>query len=76
MDPSLEVRVEFYSGAAYAERPRVIHWGKELYTVDKVIDRWRTPDEIGFIVRTMDEKLIKIHTTGETDCWQACFYHR
>ena len=73
MDPTLEVSVEFYSGSMYAERPRAICWGEERFEVDRVIERWKTPEEMGFLVHTVDEKLIELRSVGETDCWRACF---
>jgi|APSaa5957512622_1039677.scaffolds.fasta_scaffold50902_2 hypothetical protein len=71
MDSTLDVSVEFYSGSTYAERPRVICWGEERFMVARVIKRWRSPDESGFLVCTVDEKLIELHSIGATGRWWA-----
>lgn len=71
MDPTLDVRVECYSGSTYAERPRVICWGEERFEVLCVLYRWRTPDETGFIVETVGRKLIELHSIAATGRWWA-----
>jgi len=39
--------------------------------VARVIKRWRSPDESGFLVCTVDEKLIELHSIGATGRWWA-----
>ena len=71
MDPALDVSVECYSGAYHAERPRVICWGEERFEVVRVVNRWRTPNETGFLVHTDDGKLIELHAISATGRWWA-----
>jgi hypothetical protein len=49
---SMTDRVECYSGSAYGERPLVLTWQGQRYSVLEVLSQGRTPQAKWFRVRT------------------------
>jgi hypothetical protein len=47
---SISIHVECYSGYTYAQEPRAFLWHGERYQVERIINRWRTPQGPGFRV--------------------------
>ena len=44
------LKVECYSGHAYAERPVAFVWGGRRYQVERILKQWRSPRGPGFRV--------------------------
>jgi hypothetical protein len=47
---SISVHVECYSSYTYAQEPRAVEWGEQLFKVVRVVKRWRTPTGPAFRV--------------------------
>lgn len=47
---SISVHVECYSSYTYAQEPRALEWGEQLFKVVRVVKRWRTPTGPAFRV--------------------------
>ena len=47
---SISVHVECYSSYTYAQEPRALEWGEQLFEVVRVVKRWRTPTGPAFRV--------------------------
>ena len=50
----MSVRVESYSGYSAEETPRRFEVDGEMVEVVEVVERWRTPLELGYRVRASD----------------------
>jgi hypothetical protein len=61
--------VECYSGGEYAERPRALHWEGARLEVAEVLQSWRSPEEVRFRVRTVNDRIFGLVYTIETDAW-------
>jgi hypothetical protein len=67
--PERVVRVECYSGFKADERPLRLHLGERTLEVAEVEDRWYSPGETYFRVRTSDgDRYILRHTEAQ-DVW-------
>jgi hypothetical protein len=49
-----------YSGQTYAERPTALRWEGERLEIVEILDRWHSPGEKGFRVRTSDSRVFKL----------------
>ncbi len=47
------VRVECYAGYKADERPLRFRIGKRMFEIERVLDRWATPETDGFRVSTL-----------------------
>ncbi len=54
------LKVNCYSGHAYAERPRSFLWEGREYEVEEIERAWQEPGERYFQVRTRDNKLFRL----------------
>jgi hypothetical protein len=63
--------VECYAGGSYPERPKAFQWEGQRYEVQEIIQRWREPEGIGFLVRcSPDERIFDLFYTSRKDYWQ------
>ncbi|HXF69809.1 MAG TPA: hypothetical protein VNK89_08375 [Thermoflexus sp.] len=46
--------VRCYAGSTYPERPESFEWEGTEKSVREILRRWRTPEALGFRVRTID----------------------
>jgi hypothetical protein len=56
-----DAAVECYSGHTYAGEPRAVTWQGCRHQVDRVEQRWRTPEGPAFRVRTDQGTLFDLH---------------
>jgi hypothetical protein len=43
--------VQCYAGASYPEKPRSFDWKGKSYQVTEILDQFREPDRVGFLVQ-------------------------
>ena len=55
-----KLKVNCYSGHTYAERPRSFLWEGVEYEVEEIEKEWLEPGERHFLVRTTDNKLLRL----------------
>lgn len=67
--PEQIVRVETYSGYKADERPLRLHLGECTLEVAEVEDRWYSPGETYFRVRTSDGDRYVLRHTEAQDVW-------
>ena len=60
-----------YSGSRYAERPLFVEWDGALLEVHTILDRWRSPEGLGFRVIANDEQLFELEYDDCTHLWQV-----
>ena len=71
---SISVHVECYSGYTYAQEPKTLEWGEQLFEVVRVVKRWRTPTGPVFRVevtasQSQVPKLVDLHYLELEDRW-------
>jgi hypothetical protein len=71
---SISVHVECYSSYTYAQEPRVLEWGEQLFEVVRVVKRWRTPTGPVFLVEVASSqsqipKWVDLHYLELEDRW-------
>ncbi len=63
--------VECYAGSAYPEAPRAFTWEDQRYTVIEILHRWRTPEGVGFLVKSEPgSSFFDLFYLTEEDRWQ------
>jgi hypothetical protein len=60
-----------YSGVDYAERPLAFEWEGEKLQINKIVQRWRSPQGLGFQVMTDDQQLFELFYDLLGDTWQV-----
>jgi len=71
MDNAVKSRVTCYAGSTFPEHPRSFCWQEQAYTVQEVIQRWRTPQDLGFYVRCEPgDALFNLFYNPQEDTWQ------
>ena len=63
------LKVNCYSGHAYAERPRSFEWQGVEYEVEEIERAWLEPGERYFLVRTRDNKLFRLCYNETQNQW-------
>ena len=63
------VDVECYSGARYAERPRVVILGADRLAVIQILNQWRDPAGPGFDVMLEDGQQARLRLNESMDRW-------
>ena len=67
----MNAKVTAYAGSTYPESPRSIEWEGQSYRVQAVLERWREPHRLGFLVRcTPGATLFELFYLIEEDQWQ------
>lgn len=66
-----EAHVRCYAGAFYPERPRAVCLEGEWCAVEAVLQRWRTPEGIGFRVRTEHLLVLDLLYNESEQRWYA-----
>ncbi|WP_273090663.1 hypothetical protein [Thermoflexus sp.] len=62
-------RVRCYAGSTYPERPEAFEWEGAEKQVARILQRWRTPEAIGFRVRTEDGMIFDLIYDLRWDQW-------
>jgi len=63
--------VECYAGSSSPETPRALVWVGQRFTIQTILERWREPHGIGFLVLCMPgEAFFDLFYTTETNQWQ------
>ncbi|MBO9361309.1 MAG: hypothetical protein J7452_03800 [Thermoflexus sp.] len=62
-------RVRCYAGSTYPERPEAFEWEGVEKQVAQILRRWRTPEAIGFRVRTEDGMRFDLIYDPRWDQW-------
>lgn len=57
------------SSSAYADQPLAFDWQGKRRAVRQVLDRWRTPQGIGFRVRSEDEQDFELFYDETREQW-------
>lgn len=65
----LPVRVEFYSGTRYGERPQAFLWRGERIEIEAIDKQWRSPFGEHFQVRTTLGRRYHLVYDRESDQW-------
>jgi hypothetical protein len=67
----MNAKVIAYAGSTYPESPRSFEWEGQTYLVQTVLERWREPHRLGFLVRcTPGETLFELFYLIQEDQWQ------
>lgn len=66
-----ETRVESYSGYVADERPLRFTIAGEWQVVEEVLDRWRTPEEDAWRIRTGRGERFVLRRLGQQSRWTA-----
>ena len=61
--------VECYSGYTFAERPIAFVWEGRRYQIERILQRWRSPDGPGFRVLTADGAQYELTYSEAHDEW-------
>ena len=69
------LKVNCYSGHTYAQEPRDFHWQDTDYEVAEIVNNWREPGIICFLVRTGDNKLFKLCYNEIPKDWSIMEFH-
>jgi hypothetical protein len=72
--PDPVLRVECYAGFKADERPLRLHLGDHTLEVAAVEDRWYSPGETFFRVRTTDGDRYVLRHTEAQDVWALAAY--
>ncbi|WP_376791764.1 hypothetical protein [Thermoflexus sp.] len=62
-------RVRCYAGSTYPERPESFEWEGTEKSVTEILRRWRTPETLGFRVRTIDGMTFDLIYDLHLDRW-------
>jgi len=62
-------RVECYSGYTYAQEPRAVVWRGRRFEVDRIEQRWRTPEGPAFRVATVPGAEFDLLYSEGADRW-------
>lgn len=63
--------VECYAGAAYPEHPRAVTWQGQRFSVERILQRSRTPEGLGFLVQcSPDQAVFELFYFAMEDRWQ------
>ncbi|MBW1991080.1 MAG: hypothetical protein JRI59_02945 [Deltaproteobacteria bacterium] len=63
-------KVETYSGGRLHERPRRFLWQGQWLQVEEVLDRWQTPEYLGFTVKAQDGRVYQLRYRHQQDAWE------
>jgi len=63
--------VRCYAGATAPERPVALVWEGEERAVAEILSRWRTPEALGFRVRTADGMVFDLIYDLRWDRWSV-----
>jgi hypothetical protein len=66
-----EAAVECYSGHTFAQEPRAVIWEGHRYEVERVEQRWRTPEGPGFRVQVEEGITFDIRYYELEDRWSV-----
>lgn len=64
-------RVHCYAGASYPERPDWFEWEGIEKSVAEILYSWRTPEALGFRVRTTDSMVFDLIYNLRSDRWMV-----
>lgn len=70
----MEVRVSCHAGYRGEETPERFWLGERLVTVDKILDRWLSPDHRYFKIRGDDQSTYILRHDSESWVWELVFY--
>ena len=60
-----------HSDSQYAERPTAFYWGEQRLEIEEILARWRSPQEQGFRVRTVDRQIFELFYDQANDAWRV-----
>jgi hypothetical protein len=63
--------VECLSSPSYPGEPVALTWEGERRAVGAILDRWRSPEAIGFLVRTTDGLSFELAYDLSADAWRV-----
>jgi hypothetical protein len=70
----LPCRVETYSGARLHDHPRRFTFQGEWLEVGRILDRWREPEFLGFLVVASDSRTYFLKYLLQQDAWQVSIW--
>jgi hypothetical protein len=65
------VNVFCRSETDYAERPTSFEWQGRCLRVAQLLQRWRSPRELGFRVMTDDDQIFEVYYDLQNDSWRV-----
>jgi hypothetical protein len=68
---NMKIKVQCYSGYAYAEEPRSFVWQAQELGIKSIEKAWQEPDKRLFRVVTEDGKLFELCYNESNDQWSA-----
>ena len=71
----MQIEVDCYAGHRGEETPRRIRFSQRTVEVEKVLDRWLSPDHRYFKLVGSDGAVYIIRHDVETCRWELTFYH-
>jgi len=64
-------KVECYAGSSYPEKPRAFDWDGQHYIVKEILNQYRAPSGIGFLVRCRPgESIFTLFYKIPEEVWQ------
>lgn len=72
----MDIQVECYSGYRGEETPQSIRMGSRRIRVEKILDRWLSPDYRYFKVRADDKAVYIIRHDSASWNWELVFYRQ
>ena len=70
------IQVDCYAGYRGEETPRMIHFKQRIIRIEKVMDRWLSPDHRYFKVRGDDAAVYIIRHDINRMQWELTFYRK
>lgn len=70
MENKNSIEVKCYSGYKAVERPLEFLYKDKVFKVREILQRWYGEEEIGFIVKTEDDKIFKLIYCSDADKWK------
>ena len=71
MGDQVNIKVECYSGSAYAERPLALWWQSERIKITRILNETRSPVGKTFEVVLEDDRKVLLTYIEESDLWLA-----
>lgn len=70
MSAADQIQVRCLSSSSFADRPISILAGGATMRIEAIVQRWRTPEGPGFLVRIEDGQLYRLQYISRMDDWR------
>ena len=65
-----EVIVQCRSEFSYPQEPTRFYWQGQWLEIERILNRWRSPQELGFRVMTTTQTVFELYYQESNDIWQ------